>query len=307
MEYIFGPVLSRRLGLSLGVDLLPHKTCNLDCVYCEIGRTASLTCKRGILAPEEKVLREIASCSGDEFDHLTFAGSGEPTLSASLGRCIRRAHELTEKPVAVITNSTLLTDPLVREEVAAADLVLPSLDAATEPTFQKINCPPPTIRIADVIDGLCRFREEFDGEMWLEVMLVKDYNQEEAPLIAKAAEEIGPDRIQLNTVVRPPSEPVLPLSREEMLEMLDIFPGAEVIPDWDWQVPELMKAELLELLYTRPRQVDEIGELLGLKIDDLMKYLNILEGEGLLGRRMQKGSLYFVAPRRDNRGFSNEL
>jgi len=296
MDYLFGPVLSRRLGLSMGVDLLSSKTCNLDCVYCELGKTHCLTTARCRFVPADKVLREIKSRADEAFDHLTFAGSGEPTLSCDLGEIIRAARKLVDVPIAVITNSTLLTSPEVRREVAAADIVLPSLDAASQKTFQAINQPAPALRIEEIIDGLRSFREEFQGEIWLEVMLVKGVNEHEADLIAKAASSISPDRIQLNTVVRPPAEPVDPLTEREMLEMLGVFDGAEIIPDWDWSVPAQMQDRLLDLLSRRPCTLEEICSLLKWESSDAIKYCKIMEREGMIQRRMHGGKLFFHAP-----------
>lgn len=296
MDYLFGPVLSRRLGLSMGVDLLSSKTCNLDCVYCELGKTHCLTTARCRFVPADKVLREIKSRADEAFDHLTFAGSGEPTLSCDLGEIIRAARKLVDVPIAVITNSTLLTSPEVRREVAAADIVLPSLDAASQKTFQAINQPAPALRIEEIIDGLRSFREEFQGEIWLEVMLVKGVNEHEADLIAKAASSISPDRIQLNTVVRPPAEPVDPLTEREMLEMLGVFDGADIIPDWDWSVPAQMQDRLLDLLSRRPCTLEEICSLLKWESSDAIKYCKIMEREGMIQRRMHGGKLFFHAP-----------
>lgn len=296
MDYLFGPVLSRRLGLSMGVDMLRSKTCNLDCVYCELGRTHCLTGRRDRFVPPDRVLREIKARRDEAFDHLTFAGSGEPTLSTDLGEVIRASKKLVDTPVAVITNSTLLTSPDVRKEVAAADVVLPSLDAASQKTFQVINQPAPGLRIEDIIEGLKEFRKEFSGEIWLEVMLVKGVNEHEADMIARAAESISPDRIQLNTVVRPPAEPVEPLSEDEMQEMLNVFQGAELIPDWDWRVPSLCRTRLLELLSRRPCTIEEICALLDLESSDAIKYCKIMEREGKIQRRMHGGKLYFLMP-----------
>lgn len=293
MECLFGPVLSRRLGLSLGVDLLKYKTCNLDCVYCELGRTSSLTKRRDRFVSPEKVLREIESRSGEDFDHLTFAGSGEPTLSSDLGEIIRRSREMVDVPVAVITNSTLLTSPKVRSEVVEADVVLPSLDAITQPTFECINRPMKDLKIEEIIEGLRAFRSEFSGEIWLEVMLVKDVNQSEAEQIAKAVQSIEPDRVQLNTVVRAPAEPVLPLDESEMMDILGVFKDAEIIPDWDWSVPEMQEAKLLEIMADRPCTLDEIGELASLDKNAAVKYAIILEREGKIRRRLLKGKYHF--------------
>ncbi len=295
MGYLFGPVLSRRLGLSMGVDLLKYKTCNLDCVYCELGRTACLTSCRGRFVPRQKVIREIDLRRAEPFDHLTFAGSGEPTLSLDLGEIVAQAKEIVNSPVAVITNSTLLSSPSVRKEVSAADVVLPSLDAVSEKAFQAINRPAYGLLAAEMIKGLKKFRKEYSGEIWLEVMLVRGLNDEEAEEIARAAESTEPDRIQLNTVVRTPAEPVEPLSEEEMRKMLEIFPGAELIPDWDWSVPERIRVRVIDLLMTRPSTLEEISCHLEIDGSDAIKYCKIMENDGLISRKLHGGKLYFHA------------
>ncbi len=298
MGYLFGPVLSRRLGLSMGVDLLKYKTCNMDCVYCELGKTGCLTSCRGRFVPPEKVLREISARRGEPFDHLTFAGSGEPTLSSDLGEILCKAKEMVDSPVAVITNSSLLVSPEVRREVAAADVVLPSLDAATDVSFRAINRPASGLKVEKIVQGLKDFRKEFCGEIWLEIMLVKGVNDHEAELIARAAESTHPDRIQLNTVVRPPAEPVSPLSEEEMQRMLEIFPGAELIPDWDWSVPAKTKEALMDHLSEQPSTLEEICTILRLDDRDAIKYCKILERDGLISRQLHGGELLFGSAKR---------
>jgi len=295
MGYLFGPVLSRRLGLSMGVDLLKYKTCNLDCVYCELGRTACLTACRDRFVPRERVLKEIELRRDEPFDFLTFAGSGEPTLSLDLGQVVSRAKRMVNSPVAVITNSTLLSSPTVRKEVAAADVVLPSLDAASQEAFMAINRPARGLLAGEMIQGLKDFRREYSGEIWLEVMLVRGINDHDAERIARAADSTEPDRIQLNTVVRTPAEPVEPLSQEEMERMLEIFPGAELIPDWDWRVPGLVQDRMLELLSERELTLEEIGRNLDLAGNDVIKYCKILEKDGSISRKLQDGHLYFYA------------
>jgi len=295
MGYLFGPVLSRRLGLSMGVDLLKYKTCNLDCVYCELGRTACLTACRDRFVPRERVLKEIELRRDEPFDFLTFAGSGEPTLSLDLGQVVSRAKLMIDSPVAVITNSTLLSSPTVRKELAAADVVLPSLDAASQEAFMAINRPARGLLAEEMIQGLKDFRREYSGEIWLEVMLVRGINDHDAERIARAAESTEPDRIQLNTVVRTPAEPVEPLSQEEMERMLEIFPGAELIPDWDWRVPGLVQDRMLELLSERELTLEEIGRNLDLAGNDVIKYCKILEKDGSISRKLQDGHLYFYA------------
>jgi len=295
MGYLFGPVLSRRLGLSMGVDLLKYKTCNLDCVYCELGKTACLTTCRDRFVPRQKVLKEIELRRGEPFDHLTFAGSGEPTLSLDLGEIVAAARKIVDSPVAVITNSTLLSNPAVRKEVMAADVVLPSLDAVTQKAFSAINRPEPGLLAAEMIAGLKEFRKEFSGEIWLEVMLVRGINDGEAEKIARAAESIEPDRIQLNTVVRTPAESVEALSEEEMQRMLKIFPGAELIPDWDWSVPARVKNRLIDHLFGRPSTLEDISRNLEIEGTDAIKYCKIMEKDGLIFRRLHGGRLYFQA------------
>lgn len=299
MDCLFGPVLSRRLGLSMGVDLLKYKTCNLDCVYCELGKTKSLAGERDRFVPLQKVLKEIDSRAGEDYDHLTFAGSGEPTLSRDLGEVIRRSKEIVDVPVAVITNSTLLTSPQVRSEVGDADIVLPSLDAATQPVFEKINRPARDLRIDRIIEGLRAFRSEFSGEIWLEVMLVKDMNDSEIDEISRAIESIEPDRVQLNTVVRPPAEPVLPLDEHEMMSALRAFPNAEIIPDWDWRVPREMEIKLLQIMSDQPCTINEITELADIDRSDAVKYAIILERDCKIERRLLEGVYQFQAKSRD--------
>ncbi|MEI8004055.1 MAG: radical SAM protein, partial [Methanothrix sp.] len=212
-----------------------------------------------------------------------------------LGEILAKSKEIVDSPVAVITNSTLLSNPAVRKEVASADVVLPSLDAASQTVFQAVNRPASGLQAADMIAGLKDFRKEFSGEIWLEVMLVKGINDEDAEKIARAAESTEPDRIQLNTVVRPPAEPVQALSEEEMQRMLDIFHGAELIPDWDWSVPARTRERLIDLLFARPCTLEEISRHLELVGSDAIKYCKIMEKDSLISRRLHSGKLYFHA------------
>lgn len=295
MKHLFGPVPSRRLGLSLGVDLLPFKTCTLDCVYCQLGPTTCLTLARERRVSTAMVLEEIRSRSEDEFDYLTLAGSGEPLLHLGLDEIIRGAKETVDKPVALLTNGTLFFRDDVRREVLEADLIIPSLDAATAPTFERVNRPHPDLSIDEIVEGLVRLREEFSGDIWLEVMLVKGVNDFEAPLIAEAAERIGAERVQLNTVVRPPAEPVQPLSPEEMEGMLEIFSGAEVIADWGRDLSKKTEVLIRDLLTRRPCTLEEISSLSGLHRNEILKYLEVLEAEDEIRRLRHKGRLYFQA------------
>ena len=279
----------------MGVNLLPYKTCNMDCIYCELGCTRKLTTERASYFSPERVLAEIRSRANEGFDYLTFAGSGEPTLCSDLGQILREAKEIIDSPLAVITNSSLLTSKKVRDEISVSDVVLPSLDAVTPKAFQAINRPAESLRIEKIIEGLRAFRQEYGGEIWLEVMLVKDVNDDDIEAIARTSRSIGPDRIQLNTVVRPPAEPVSPLSEERMLEILGCFDNAELIPDWDWNVPQSSEEALLGLLEDRPSTMEEICSRIGMNKEKIIKYLKILETEGKVSKRPQCGRQYLEA------------
>jgi wyosine [tRNA(Phe)-imidazoG37] synthetase (radical SAM superfamily) len=212
MSYIYGPVPSRRLGQSLGVDPIPFKTCNYNCVYCQLGRTTPLTNERKEYVPCDEILAElrraIAELEPTDVDYITIVGEGEPLLYSQLGRLIREAKEMTNLPLAVITNGSLMSLPEVREDLADADVVIPSLDAADQETFRRINRPWPKLKIADIIDGMAAFREESRAELWIEVMLIQNLNDTEEALhrLAWAVRRIGPDEVHLNLPVRPPAE-----------------------------------------------------------------------------------------------------
>jgi wyosine [tRNA(Phe)-imidazoG37] synthetase (radical SAM superfamily) len=212
MKYIFGPVLSRRLGMSLGIDTIPLKTCNWNCVYCQLGRTKPLTNKRLEYFPRHEILDEVKSVlnlqNPVKTDWITFVGSGEPILHIGLGWLIREVKALTKIPVAVITNGSLLYLPEVRHELAPADAVLPTLDIGNARLYKKINRPHPETSFDRLIDGLTIFRKEFRGRFWLEVMLVRGLNDTEQALweIAARIDQIRPEEVHINIPDRPPAE-----------------------------------------------------------------------------------------------------
>lgn len=213
MKFVFGPVPSRRLGRSLGVDPIPLKTCNWNCVYCQLGRTAPLTGERGNYASAGLIVQEVRTAldahRSGEIDWVTFVGSGEPALHESLGWMIRQVKAMTDIPVAVITNGSLLYRPEVREELSAADAVLPSLDAGTDSVFRTVNRPHPAFTFERLINGLVEFRHGYCGRLWLEVMLVKDLNDGEAAMkdLAALLSRIEPDEVHISLPLRPPAEP----------------------------------------------------------------------------------------------------
>ncbi len=212
MACVYGPVPSRRLGQSLGVDPIPRKTCNYNCVYCQLGRTKPLTNERRDFFPPETILAEVREAlerhTPGEIDYITFVGQGEPILCASLGDLLRGVKAMSDIPVAVITNGALLYRPQVREELAAAEVVMPTLDAADQATFRRINRPWPRFRIAEIVEGMAAFRRTFSGQLWVEVMLVKGLNDGEEVLfpLRDALSHVRPDRVQINVPIRPPAE-----------------------------------------------------------------------------------------------------
>jgi wyosine [tRNA(Phe)-imidazoG37] synthetase (radical SAM superfamily) len=212
MKYVYGPVPSRRLGQSLGIDTIPLKTCNWNCVYCQLGRTVPLTNERCEYFPREEILSEVqetlTSHKAGEIDWVTFVGSGEPTLHTSIGWLIRQVKRITDLPVAVITNGSLLYLPEVRQDLIAADAVLPSLDAGTAKLYRQINRPYPEITYERFLGGIVDFQRRYWGKLWIEVMLVRDLNDSEEALgeIAEAIDQIGPDEVHINVPTRPPVE-----------------------------------------------------------------------------------------------------
>lgn len=212
MKYVFGPVTSRRLGASLGVDPIPLKTCNWNCVYCQLGRTRPLTNTRREYVPAEDIVdemdRALSARDSNRMDWITFVGSGEPTLHKRLGWMIREVQGRSDIPVAVITNGALLYLPEVRDQVAAADAVLPTLDAGTEERYRTINRPHPETTYRRLVEGLIAFREQYRGKFWLEVMLVEGLNDGERELLdlKRVIERIRPDKVHLTLPNRPPAE-----------------------------------------------------------------------------------------------------
>jgi len=290
MAYLFGPVPSRRLGRSLGVDLIPRKTCPFDCVYCEVGPTTCKTLKREDYYPEA-IIRELEAylAAGPDLDVITLAGSGEPTLNKALGNIIQAVKRLTDTPVAVLTNGALLYDPEVRRDLAAADLVLPSLDAAREETFQRINRPPPGYALTRLLAGLEAFRREYPGQLWLEVMILQGVNDQEAELEAlrRAIAGVAPDKVQLNTAVRPVVEDwAAPVSLDELEALAAyLWDGAEVIASFNGPAvleQQVEDSRFLEMLARRPMTAADLAQVLGLPQALVRRRLHRLQESGLI-------------------------
>lgn len=291
-RFVFGPVPSRRLGLSLGVDVIPKKLCNLDCVYCEVGRTDKRAMRRMEYLPAKEIVEEIRDtlATHPTLDFITFSGSGEPTLNSALGAIIRDVKKLTAIPIAVITNGTLLYLEDVRRDLMEADVVLPSLDCATMEMFQKVNRPHPKLELGSIVQGLKKFREEFRGHIWLEILLVKGYNDsdEEVALLREILNEIQPDKIQLNTVVRPPSESwVQPVEEERMKEIQRMLGDrAEIIGTFSPEVQESKQTidvgTILALLRRRAMTSDDLADALRVSKQQILSVLEVLEQNALV-------------------------
>jgi len=299
---VYGPVPSRRLGLSLGINVIPHKTCTLDCVYCQCGRTTDKTLQRTSFFPVDEIVtrvREVVQRSNPSY--LTFSGEGEPTLNKDIGRLIRRLKAEFSIPVAVITNSTLMTDPQVRQDLYAADLVVPSLDAADQRTFARIDRGRRELKVEDIIRALIHFRRRFRGRMWLEIMLVKDLNDsvEHLMKLRLAAARINPDRVHLNTVVRPPTEKsARPLTNDDLDQVRMLFgPDAEVVASSVPVRPKPQRGDLEQALValasSRPVTEDDILRSLGLPPPRLPPLLTRLLRAGRIQRVTFQGNTWF--------------
>lgn len=212
MKQVFGPVPSRRLGQSLGIDPVPLKTCNWNCVYCQLGRTQPFVTERKYFYENELILSELQQSldahKPGEIDWVTFVGSGETMLHAGLGEIIADVKRMTDLPVAVITNGSLLYLPEVRESILAVDAVMPSLDAGDPVLYHRINRPHPSLTFERLTDGLIALRKAYSGQMWVEVMLVRGENDHEKALrdIAYWLEKIQPDEVHVLQPDRPPAE-----------------------------------------------------------------------------------------------------
>lgn len=308
MSYLFGPVPSRRLGRSLGVDLIPYKTCTYDCIYCQLGTTTHRTTERSADIPVGVVLDELAVAlrNGCAPDYITLAGSGEPTLYAELGTLIVGIKARTSIPVAVITNGSLLWDTSVRAAVCQADLVMPSLDAGDETLFRCINRPHPEISFARMVDGLTALRTDYHGPIWLEVMLLAGMTAiaAEVEKIKRHLELIKPDRVQVNTVVRPPAKDfAMPVPAERLQAFTQqLGAHAEVICDTkhthDAPGAVATRQDIVNLLKRRPCSLDDIAHGLHMHPNEVIKHLEYLHAHQCIQITQQKGQRYYSVPQR---------
>ncbi len=308
MQYntLFGPVPSRRLGISLGIDLVPMKTCTLNCIYCECGESTHLTLERREYVPFATVKQELSIyfANNPPPDYITFSGSGEPTLNSRIGDVLHFIkNHIHDIPVALLTNGTLFSQKQVREDIKAATVIIPSLDAATEKVFRKINRPSPHLKVDTIIQGLIQLRKEYRGKIWLEIFIVPGMNDTEQELTAlkQAIDKIKPDQVQINTLDRPGSVPTLrAATRQELEHVIDFWEmeNAAIVAD----APEHKAlfpyrkdtaSAILGTIARRPCTLTDLSEILGLPTDEVKKYIDSLHTDKKIKIVKQKRGLFY--------------
>lgn len=309
-SFTYGPVPSRRLGMSLGVDIVPPKICTLDCVYCQLGRTTRSSVVREDFVDIEAVLAEIKGKfdAGLKADFITLGGSGEPTLNSRLGDLIDRIHRFTKVPVAVLTNGTLFFRKDVRAECIKADMVAPSLDAGDAATFEAMNRPNRDITFEKLVWGLEQFRREYSGQLWLEVFLIAGVNTDagQIDLIKGLIQRIRPDKVHLNTAVRPPAEPDVQAVPQDVLDRIarQIGGNCEVIGGAPTGLIDRhesrTEADIVSVLKRRPCSLEDLCTGLGITRNEAVKHIARLQEAGAITSEY-RGEVAYFHIRPDNR------
>ena len=310
MIHLFGPVPSRRLGLSLGVDLIPRKTCSYDCLYCQVGKTTCLSVEPQVFAPLEEVIRELKqTLARTTPDVVTFSGSGEPTLHSGIGEAIAFVKEWSNLRAAVLTNASLLWREEVRKRILDADVIMPTLSTVNEETYRQIHRPHPDLVLPRVIDGLKSLRKVYRGELAVEVVLLAGFNDSPGELegLKKALVDIHPDKIQLNTVVRPPADGrALSLDREKMDEVKSFLgEKAEIIAfvpsRQGGRTCESLSVAVTEMAGRRPVRAVDVGHSLGVSIEEAESLIKGMVVKGDLRSQVHRGETYYVSGERGGR------
>lgn len=305
-KYLFGPVPSRRLGRSLGVDLTPHKTCSLDCVYCECGKTTKLTLERKEYVPTNSVINELNDylSKKPKLDFITFSGAGEPTLHSGIGKIINfLKKEFPGYKVAVLTNSTLFDKKTARKDVLNADVIVPSLDTVSAGLFKRLNLPHKGLKVSNVVSGLVSLRKEFKGNIWLEIFLVPGLNDtdEEIEKLKIIIGKINPDKVQLNTLHRPGTQPwVKPVDPKRMndisvyLGKLTGAIGVHLSPRSASNLNGNLEKTICNMIKRRPLVFDEILKITGAGKSEIQKHLKRLMKNGKITKGKVLNKNYFV-------------
>ena len=304
MTYVFGPVPSRRLGLSLGIDLIPRKTCTYDCLYCQVGKTSCKTIEPAPFVPVREVLEELVKrLETAKPDTITLAGSGEPTLHSEIDQLISLIHEITDIPIALLTNGSLFWNEEIRSRVSGVDIIMPTLSTVSEVKFKTIHRPHSELSLPKIIEGLKKMREEYAGLVFLEVVLLAGINDSEKEIdeIKRVIDEIYPDKIQLNTVVRPPSDPkAIPLDRRLLENIKEKFgKNAEIIASqplkheagyYDSKV-----SAILEMAKRRPVSASDIASVLNQPLEEVKGILKGLQIKGIIREEKHEGNIFYLA------------
>ncbi len=294
-KYLFGPIPSRRLGRSLGVNLVPHKICSYDCLYCEVGATTATTTERKNYILPDKIIDEIKDFinSGVKIDVITLTGAGEPTLNSSIGKLISSIKKLTNIPVAVLTNGSLLWSNRVKKALLEADIVIPSVDSVDEKDFYKVDRPDKKIELKTILSGIKEFSYIYQGRLWLEVLIVEGINDSDFSIcnLGRWASTLKAQKLQLGTIIRPPASEANPVSYERLEEIAAILKDylnypVEIIGDFEGKSEQKkVSAELLvKSCKMRPLTKEDIIEIYG-KSDNLDRMVIELIKEGKLKKR----------------------
>ncbi len=301
-SHIFGPVPSRRLGLSLGIDLVPMKTCTYDCIYCQVGRTTRKTIECKEFFPVQEILKELKKrLSSVSPDVITFSGSGEPTLYSKIDELIAGARDITDKKIVLLTNGSLLWKEDVRKRVLDADIIIPTITTTSENIFRRIHRPHPELNVSQVIDGLIRLRDEYNGAIYLELFLVAGINDNKKELLAikEIIGKISPDKIQINTVVRPPSDKKACAVNEQRLKEIQDLLGdrAEIIANKPRILSETPQEDkirhILGMIRRRPVREIDICNALGIDADEVQSIIKGLLIKGMILRYEYLGETYY--------------
>jgi wyosine [tRNA(Phe)-imidazoG37] synthetase (radical SAM superfamily) len=306
-RFVYGPVPSRRLGRSLGVDLVPFKVCSYDCIYCQLGRTKEKTIERKPYVPVGRILDQVHQKlkEGVRPDYITLAGSGEPTLNSEIGSLIHEIKMITEVPIVVLTNGSLLANSQVRESLMEADAILPSLDAYNQEGFETVNRPHPEITFEAMAEGLIAFGKEYPGEIWLEVFILDGINATESDALhfKHWIERVNPLKVHINTAVRPSAEtyarqvPPEELARfckvlGEKAEVIAPFRGSE-----KHEIQAVVERDLLSLLARRPCTLDDISSGLNVHRDEILKFIEPLVKEHMI-ETVKRDSVVYYQPKK---------
>ena len=311
-KYLFGPVPSRRFGRSLGVDLTPYKTCSLDCVFCQLGRTTEKTITRQEYVPTDMVLSELKKWlkKDGRADYITLSGSGEPTLHSRFGEVLEFIRKSSTIPAVLLTIGTTLHLPEVRDAATCANVVKVSLSAWDQASYKWVNRPHPQLRFDQLIEGQKAFRAKFKEQLWMEIFLVGGINSihDDVQKIATLAQEIGPDRIHLNTAVRPPAEDfATALSKERMESLIHLFhPTAEIIAEFIAKHADHIQVNqetIFAMLQRRPCTADQIAEIFGMHLNEVSKYLGSLIRTGQVRTERKNSTVYYVAKNMEDKSY----